>query len=57
LKPQKADSEGGCYFRRDTPCPFSARALRTSGVTDVVKIRELSRIYDLCRDPATHQSL
>jgi predicted acylesterase/phospholipase RssA len=55
LKPKKGEP-GQCWFRTGELCPFSREKLTSNGVTDKTRLRELSRVYDLCGDPATHAS-
>jgi len=46
--------EGGrCYFRKDTPCPFSPDELSRSNIPPTTQ-RELSAIYEACGHSATH---
>jgi len=57
LKPHKDDKQPGqCWFRTGALCPFSRDKLMSNGVTDKTRLRELSRVYDLCGEPATHAS-
>jgi hypothetical protein len=52
LKPAKRQN-GECWFRTGKTCPFSKEGLLKAGVK-TEKIAEISRIYTLCGDPATH---
>ena len=54
LKPDRRRSEGGCWFRETTRCPYSRQALLEAGVADE-KINEITRIYALCGLDQTHQ--
>jgi len=55
LKP-KNGNPGQCWFRTGELCPFSREKLTSKDVTDKTRLRELSRVYDLCGDTATHAS-
>jgi predicted acylesterase/phospholipase RssA len=52
LKPAKR-LNGQCWFRTGKLCPFSKEGLLEAAVKDE-KIAEISQIYTLCGDPATH---
>jgi predicted acylesterase/phospholipase RssA len=54
LKPQNR-TNGQCWFRTGKTCPFSEKGLLQAGV-DPKKIPEVSQIYALCGDPATHEA-
>jgi hypothetical protein len=54
LAPLGKRKPGICWFRQTSRCPFSQEALKEAGVAKE-KIEEVSRIYELCGDPATHR--
>lgn len=56
LRPLGTRAPGVCWFRTGSKCPFSVPALEEAGVSKQ-KIEEISRIYQLCGDPATHRGL
>jgi len=46
--------DGRCWFRPNVDCPFSPRRLRTLALPEGTT-RGLTRIYELCGRPETHQ--
>ncbi|HXH38104.1 MAG TPA: patatin-like phospholipase family protein, partial [Thermoanaerobaculia bacterium] len=55
LTPRKdVKVDGQCWFRNEELCPFSRNKLMANGVTDETRLHELSQVYLLCGDPATH---
>ncbi|HEX7190962.1 MAG TPA: patatin-like phospholipase family protein, partial [Thermoanaerobaculia bacterium] len=48
---------GQCWFRNDARCPFSKEAMEMNDISDPSRIRELSKIYELCGRPETHRSV
>lgn len=54
LTPAKQRDCGECWFRVGKICPFSKKGLLQAGVNEK-KIPEVSQIYTLCGDPATHR--
>jgi hypothetical protein len=45
---------GNCWFRYDSPCPFSRQELQKLHLPDVTR-KELEGIYRACRLPETHR--
>jgi hypothetical protein len=54
LDPASDRKTGKCWFRNDKLCPFSREGLLASKVRGE-KIPEISEIYTLCGDVASHR--
>ena len=54
-KSWKIRRKGNCWFRRDTPCPFSGESLKKSGLRENTR-NQLTKIYKQCRRKKTHSS-
>jgi predicted acylesterase/phospholipase RssA len=51
----RRSKKGNCWYRPAVPCPFSFEGQRQVGGRDGTKASELNKIYNECRDIATHR--